>query len=266
MTTPIEFAPETAATNSNETTPWTKPKVSTYQDLVIKPEYASRRLRFEPGTTWLRIVPAIHPTIHSWMMGLHVLNFQGGRFAHPKTLQKSARGVFDYAYTWAKEHHPESLYSKENKTGVRLLTDPMCIYWALVEQEGKTVARLVLGSGYDGTRGGAPGLGYQLWSLTHEHDENGKVVSEPAHPERGALVSVTRTQAKGAKYPSYGLRLGRQPAPVNSQLAKMAPEEVAALCPLENVVRQLSIEEEWQCLAKVIAPDIVTKIRSDIEQ
>ena len=67
--------------------------------------------------------------------------------------------MFDHAYGWVKEHHPESLYCKANKDGVRLLADPMCAFWAILEQEGKTVARLFLGSGYDGSRGGVPGLG-----------------------------------------------------------------------------------------------------------
>jgi len=263
MTTPIEFtSPD--EDNNNETTPWAKPKESNYTDLVLKPEYEARRLRFPVGQTWFRIVPALKQSIHSWMMCISVLNYEGGRFAHPKSLRKKARSAFDDAYSWAKEHNPNSLYSKANKAGVRLLSDPMCAFWAIVEQEGKTVARLFLGSAYDGSRGGVPGLGFQLWHLTRDRDENGDLVADAVHPEKGVLVSVEKTQAKGAKYPSYGLRLGRQPAPVNSQLAKMEPEEVAALCPLENVVRELSVEEEWQCLEKVIAPDIVAKMRSDI--
>ena len=266
MTTPIEFAPETDATNNNETTtPWATPKASNYEDMVFKPEYQARRLKFPVGNTWLRIAPALKSSVHGWMMPIHALDFEGGRCAHPKTHRRNAKSVFDHAYGWVKEHHPESLYCKANKDGVRLLADPMCAFWAILEQEGKTVARLFLGSGYDGSRGGVPGLGYQLWKMSCEYDENGNLVTDAVHPKNGVLVCVEKTKSQSAKYPSYKLRLGRQPAPVDSLLAKMAPEEVAALCPLEGVVRDLSIEEEWQCLAKVMAPETVALIRASLK-
>jgi len=264
MSNHIEFS-SPDENNSNETTPWTKPKESNYQDHVLKPEYAARRLRFPVGQTWFRIVPALKQSIHSWMMCIHVLNFEGGRFAHPKNLRTKAKSVFDQAYSWAREHKPESLYSKANKTGVRLLTDPMCVFWALLEEEGQTVARLFMGSGYDGSRGGAPGLGYQLWQLTKDRDENGQLVGDPLHPEKGVLVCVEKTQPKGAKYPAYGLRMGRNPTPMSSLFAKMAREEVNALCPLESAVRELSKEEEWQCLEKVMAPETVALIRASLK-
>ena len=264
MTNNIEFS-SPDENNNNETTPWTKPKESNYQDHVLKPEYAARRLKFPVGQTWFRIVPALKQSIHAWMMCIHVLNFEGGRFAHPKNLRTKAKSVFDQAYSWAREHKPESLYSKANKTGVRLLTDPMCVFWALLEEEGQTVARLFMGSGYDGSRGGAPGLGYQLWQLTKDRDENGQLVGDPLHPEKGVLVCVEKTQPKGAKYPAYGLRMGRNPTPMSSLFAKMAREEVNALCPLESAVRELSKEEEWQCLEKVMAPETVALIRASLK-
>ena len=76
---------------------------------------------------------------------------------------------------------------------------------------------------------------------------------------------MEKTKSQSAKYPNYKLRLGRQPSPVDDLLAKMDPEEVAALCPLENVVRELTSEEEWQCLAKVIAPETVALIRASLK-
>lgn len=256
-----------AASHNNETTsPWAPSKSSSYMDLVLKPETQTRRLRFAVGQTWVRIVPAFKSSIHNWMMPIHVLNFEGGRFAHPKSLKRNAKSVFDHAYAWAQEHQPELLFSKTNKAGVRLLTDPMSVFWVLHEAEGETVARLFLGSGYDGSRGGVPGLGYQLWRMTKERDEAGNLTSDPVDPQGGLLVCVEKTQPKGAKYPSYGLRLGRQPSPVDSFLAKMAPEEVGALCPLENVIRELTEDEQWICLAKVMSQDIVAQIRSEIQR
>ena len=59
MTSNIEFSSPNE-NNSNEiATPWAKPQESNYQDLVLKPEYMAKRLKFQAGTTWLRIVPAI---------------------------------------------------------------------------------------------------------------------------------------------------------------------------------------------------------------
>ena len=45
---------------------------------------------------------------------------------------------------------------------------------------------------------------------------------------------------------------------------KMEEEEFAALCPLENVIRELSIEEEWQCLANIVGDDLAKEIRANI--
>ena len=139
-----------------------------YEDRILKPEYNARRFRFESGLNWFRVVPALKASKHGWTLPIHVLEFEGGRFAHPKTLHKGARSVFDHAYAWARENHPESLYCKANKDGARLLTDPMSVVWVIVEEEGKSVARLLLASGYDGSRGGTPGLGYQIWKASRE--------------------------------------------------------------------------------------------------
>lgn len=261
----IEFAPSATTTTEPSTTLWATPKRITYQDLRIKPEFEARRLRFKEGQNWLRIVPPIKPTDHGWMMPLHVLNFEGGRCNHPKTHQKYAKSCFDAAYGWMKEHQPEGLYTKANKAGARLLTDPGALFWAIIEENGKPVARLFLGSGYDGSRGGAPGLGYEIQKLTKELDENGKFVADVIDPKVGRMICVEKTQPPGAKFPSYSLRRGGQPKPMEALFAEMNPEEVAALCPLDHVARELSEEEEWQCLGKVIAPETVAMIRSDIK-
>jgi hypothetical protein len=264
MSNHIEFA-STDASNNNKQTPWESPRESRYEDLVLKPEYADRRLRFVPGTTWLRIVPAIQGSIHGWMMALHVLNFEGGRCNHPRTHKRKARSVFDIAYGWMKQNYPEGLYSKANKErGIRLLANPMCLFWALVVQEGKKpLARLFLGSGYNASRGGAPGLGHEIYRLS-ALDESGKPTADVINPAEGRMICVEQTKPKGSHYPSYSLRLGRQPAPIADLIAKMDAEEVSALTPLENVARELSEEEQWACLGKVIAPKNVALIRSSL--
>jgi hypothetical protein len=86
----------------------------------------------------------------------------------------------------------------------------------------------------------------------------------PAHPTAGVLIGVEKTQPKGAQYPTYRLLLGRQPAPADEAIAKMDEEEVSAPVPLEDTIRVLKPEEEWQCLSKVMAPATVEEIRATL--
>ncbi|CAN5359031.1 hypothetical protein BH09VER1_BH09VER1_53040 [soil metagenome] len=251
--------------NNPENSPWNQPRGNNnYEDLVLKPEYAERRLRFPVGQTWFRIVPKLAGSLYGWMLPLHVLQFERGRFVHPRTFKRSVRSAYDHAYAWAKENEPAALFSKANKTGVRLLTDPMCLFWVLVEQDRKYVTRLIQASGYDGSRGGAPGLGYKIWRLCQERDETGARVADVVSAAAGVLIKVEKNQPKGAKYPTYHLSLGQTPRPMDAVLEQMDPAERAVLCPLENVVRELNDEEEWQCLGKVIAPATVKQIRESL--
>ncbi|XHR31124.1 MAG: hypothetical protein ACFUZC_11325 [Chthoniobacteraceae bacterium] len=91
----VQFIPSTQAELSEPIVPVrTKP---TFDDQILKPEYRERKLRFAAGPNWLRIVPAIQPSVHSWMMGLRVLNYSAGQFVHPRLLDRRKRSVFDVA-------------------------------------------------------------------------------------------------------------------------------------------------------------------------
>lgn len=261
----LEFASTDASTTTNDSTPWSQPKRSVYQDFILKEEYESKRLRLPIGQTWLRIVPAFQGSPFGWLMAIHAINFEGGRFAHPKTLRRNARSVFDHAYSWALANAPQSLFSKTNKSGARLLTDPLSVFWCLLEEDGRTVARLFMASGYDGSRGGVAGLGYQLWKLTREEDETGALVCDPIDHTAGVQIMIEKTQPKGAKYPSYTLRRGRQGAPIADFLTKMDDTEIRALCPLEDVIRELDEEHQWECLEKIMDPSWVKKIRESLK-
>jgi len=89
----------------------------------------------------------------------------------------------------------------------------------------------------------------------------GPLPADPAHPTTGALVCVEKVQAKGAQYPSYQWRLGREPVPADEAIAKMDATELSALVPLEDTIRVLSPDEEWERLTKVIDPATVEQIR-----
>ena len=262
MTKTIEFSD--AAETQNLISPWAPPKRNTFDSRVLIPDYQERRLRCSEGVTWFRILPSIKPSAYDWCMPLHVLNFPTGRLVHPRTLKSNARSVFDHAYKWLREHNPGALYSTANKSGIRLLTDPLCLFWVLVEENGKTFARIVQASGYDGTRGGAPGLGHEIWKATQELDETGAPVADVIGINAGRLVCVEKTQAKSAKFATYSVRVGRQPAPLAPLMGKMDPEEREVLTPIENVVHVPSADEEWEFLAKVMAQEHVDTIRASL--
>ncbi len=262
MANTIEFAPP-SATNSKEISTWAPRGGSRYKDLILKPEQAERCLRFKEGINSIRILPEIKGSAHPWIMRIHALEFEGGKFAHPKSLKAKTRSVFDIAYEWALENCPSALFSKTNEKGVRLLTDPYYVFWAIVEENGNPVARIFLKSGYDGSRGAFQGLGYRIWKLAQETDGKGKLILDPRDVKTGVMLEVEKQQPKGARFPTYSLRLGKQPAPIEDLIARMAPEEIAAICPLENVIRELSEDEQWACLEKVMAPETVAIIRKN---
>jgi hypothetical protein len=255
----IEFA--STDNQENATAPWERPKQSTFQDLLVKPDFTGKRFSFPAGVTWFRIVPALLGS-RGYMLDIHALKYPGGMHLHPKTLKPGAKSVFDLAYAWCKANRPECLYNKTNKNGYKLLADPMCLFWILVEEDEKLVSRLVIASGYDGCRGGTAGYGHQIWKLTQERDENGKLVANPVDALKGLQICIEKTQPPGSRYPSYTLRIGREPAPIGGFFDKMDTAEIAAITPLENVVYLPDAEEEWKLLEKVIDPETVAVIRA----
>jgi len=264
MNTPttIEFAPPAAAAESNAT-PWSTVGKSVYQDLVLKPEYQARRYKF-PNEIWFRILPALRGS-KSWMLPVHCLNYQKGRHIHPKTLTPGAKSVFDRAYQWYKVNRPEDLFSKTNKEhGIRLLCDRLCVFWIIVQEGTKTLARLVVVSGNDGSWGGAQGIGHKIWELTQQRDEDGNLIASPVDPIGGVQICVEKTQPQGSRFPSYSLRLGRVPAPMDDILKRMDPSELAVLTPIENVVRVIDEDTEWKLFENVIDPTTIAKIRAEV--
>ena len=255
----IEFAPITD--QDLLIAPWDNPEKSSFHDLVLKPKFAARRYKFPLGSTWFRILPPLPESKKGWMLGINVLKYGGGQHVHARSIKAGGKSVFDLAYSWLHNKRPGDLFGKSNMSGLRLLPSPVCVFWILVEEGGKIVARLVVASGYDGSRGGTPGYGHQILRATQELDEDGRLVAKPAHPSEGVQLCVEKSQPPGSKYPSYSLRVGRTPAPVDQYLARMDREECDALTPLENVVYLPTADEEWSILEKVIGPETVAEIR-----
>ena len=259
----IEFEP---SRNSSvmETEPWKPEKTGSYQDNLLKPEYAARKLKFPVGITWLRVVPAIKNSKSRWMMGVYALNYNGGRYAHPRD-RSARRSVFDKAYTWCKQFRPELLFNKDNKNGAKLLPDKVCVFWALTEENGRIVSRLIVGSAYDGSRGGSQGLCYSIWQLANERDENDNLIANFDDPNEGVMICVEKVQPAGAKYPSYRFRRGTQAHPISDMIEKMDNSEFEALCPLEDVIQEPSSTEEWGYLENVLPAEIVKEIRANVD-
>lgn len=243
--------------------PWHNAGKGTYQDLILKPEFTARSFKFPKGATWFRIVPALRKSTKGWMLGVHALHFGGGRHTHAKTITPGGRSVFDAAYQWGKTNQPESLFTKANKKGYKLLPDPLCLFWILVDVGGKIVSRLVILSGYDGSRGGNDGLGHQIWKKVRERDELGNLVANPIDAGAGLQICVEKTLPKDSRYPIYSLKIGRMPVPMSGLFAKMDQAEIDVLTALEDTVYLPSEEEEWQLLEKVLDPLTVGKIRAD---
>jgi hypothetical protein len=260
----VEFATAEDLRKIRGSSPWTSNQQGSYTDSLLRPEYATRKLRFPVGKTWIRIVPSIRPSTYDWMIGVQAISYKDGRHAHPKTLG-SGKSAFDQAYTWFSANKPEALFSKTNRDGYRLLTDPVSVFWVIVEESGRPVSRIFVGSGYDGSRGGVQGIGCQIYRMVKELDDEAHPLANPVDPENGVMISVDKTQPAGAKFASYSLRLGSNPSPMSDHISRMAEEELAVLCPLENTIRILSEDEEFERLAKIgIDPDTLSAIRSSV--
>lgn len=256
----IVFAPSSA--NGQQKAPWDRKIRSTYEDLIFKDEFRDRKLNLETGSNWVRVVPAMMGA-ESWMLYIPAVAMKHGRFAHPRTFQEGAKGACDHAYGWFAANAPGELSSRDNPAGHRLLCDSLCAFWCLQENKaGAVEARLFLGSAFDGSGTGVAGLGYRIWQKLTEPDADVDVISEPLHPDSGTMLCIEKAQPPGARYPTYQLRVGRRSAPVQELLDRMEPSELDALCPVEKAIRQLSDEEQWDHLARVVGADTAAEIRS----
>lgn len=255
----IKFAPTVEI--DQQKAPWDRTAHRIYEDLIFKDEFVDRKLKLETGPNWIRIVPALMES-NNWMLHIPAIAMKHGRFAHPRTLTKGGASVFDRAYKWFVANSPGKLFNNSNPSGHRLLCDSLCAFWCLLENTaGKVEARLFLGSA-NGSHGGPPGLGFRIWNQVTEPDDDTDAISDPVHPNRGALVCIEKTQPTGTKIPTYRLRVGRQPAPIQSYLDRMEPAEIDALRPIEKTIRELSEDEQWEHLARMVGTDVAARIRT----
>lgn len=264
MTLIAKAAPLGAAKRNTLSSRWSGPWRGPYEDLILKPEFEKRRLRIGAGDgiTWMRIVPAIQGSSRPWILHVPALNFDGGRFAHPRAVRWGAKSPYDLAFDWAVKHQSQGILSKRNPQNFRFLPVPLCVFWVIVEENGSPMVRLFVGSASDGSRSRVEGLGHQIWRNVQTRGGTGELTRNALDPEVGFLIGVEKQDANDAKYPAYTVHVGSDASPLNGWLARMDPKEIEALCPLEQTIRVLSDEDQWRYLAKMMAPEIVATIRT----
>jgi hypothetical protein len=254
----IEFQPST-----NNTALLTRSKASAFEDLVLKEAYRNFRHRFEPGKTKIRLLPAIAQDGEGqWHLKVPVLQHPSGRHAHPRTISSGAKSVFDAAYEYMKENYPNRLFSKSNKSGIRLLPSPAVACWAIVQDVNGTKLRLLVSSDYDGSRGGAAGFGHILQEFVSRYGSDETAPGHPLNPNDGVSVLIERIGGADTKFPSYRLSLTDDRGPLQPILDRVTDVEYNMLCPLEETIHITEAEAEWQLLRRLVGDDFYAEIRS----
>ncbi len=265
MKSVIQFATQEEMEEARRLFPVTQPRTKpAFNDLVLRPEYQSRKFAFPKGQSCIRILPQLVGA-DGWMLGIQVLSHRNGQHVHAKSLKpmgnKKGTSVFETTYGWLRAHKPDLLYSKANRDGYRLLPSPMAMCWLLVEVDGIMRAKLFVGSSYDGgTAGGNCGVAHQLYKVASELRQPGGY--DAAHTEHGSQIAVEKTTPHGATYPNYKMTRASVEAPIVRYMERMEESELEAICPLHEVLRRVEPEEEWQLVAKVIGEELRDEIRN----
>lgn len=244
--------------------PWKQTVRPAHEDLIFKDGLT--KLNLVKGANWVRIVPPLMEA-ENWMTYVPVVEMGHGRFVHPSAFRENAKSAFDLAENWYKANAPEELNSRDNPSGHRFRRRSQAACWCLIENKaGGVNARLFLGSTFEGggQNGGPAGLGHRIWEMLTEPDPDVDAIAEPMHPLTGTTLCIEKEQEKGARYPVCHLRLGRRVSPIQDLLDRMEPAEFAKLCPVDQTRRELSEEEEWVHLGRVIGVKMADLIRSSV--
>jgi hypothetical protein len=161
-----------------------------------------------------------------------------------------------------KNKYPARLFGRSNKAGIRLLSMPISICWAVVQDTNGIKLRLIHNSFYDGKHGGEAGLGRKLYDQALRDSQDSRQPGHPLNHLDGTSLLVERIASSDTKFASYRVRLSDDRGPLQSLLEKVSDVEYNALCPLEETIRILEPEEEWRLLAGVVGDEIAAEIRS----
>lgn len=249
--------------NMNHTALMKRGKQNAFEDLVLVEDYRKYRHRFEPGKTKIRLLPAMAED-SNWILEVPTLQTPNARHAHPQSLRvgSDSQSVFDLAFAYMKARCPNRLFGRTNKSGIRLLPSQLSICWAIIEDANGIRLRLLLHSHYDGSRGGANGLGNTIYNQVLSSGNNCDQPGHPLNPTDGVSLVVERIGGGDTKYPSYRVSLADDRCPLELLLEKITEVEHNALRPLEEIIHFVEPEDEWRLLAKVVGDDLVHEIRS----
>lgn len=252
----IEFQPST-----NNTAILLRGKPNAYEDLVLVEAYRKYHHRFEAGKTKIRLLPAMAKD-SNWLLEIPTLQHLNGRHVHPRAIKAGAQSAYDLAFEYLKRSHPTKLFNRSNKSGIRLLPAPLALCWAIVEDANGIRLRLILQSFYDGSRGGANGLGNTICEQVFQAGENCNQPGHPLNPEDGVSLCVERIGGSDTKFPAYRVSLADDRGPLLPLLAKISELEHNSLCPVKETLHIMAPEEEWRLLARFIGDALVAEIRS----
>ncbi len=253
------------------TSPGPRPRLSHYNDLILRPEFGSKRLVIPLGNSSIRVAPALAGSTSGFMLGTHTLFYPGGRHAHVRTLDPEGTSVYDLAHEWLLANQPGSLFSEKNRRGYKLLAQPMYVFWVIIDEREKkgapvkSVPRLAVLDGYDASSwGGVSGIGTQIRRMIFGWDPERQGIASPLDRVEGPRLHIERIQPKGTRYPRYKVRPGRVPAPMDEELNRMNAEDLDVFRPLEHTIHIPGAKEEWKLLETVLPAGLIRRIRNSL--
>jgi hypothetical protein len=250
----IEFQ-EPKLTTAELVARWPGPRIR-FEDQILKPEFSDAKAKLPEGTCTIRVLPPIKHSAH-WWMPIDALTYSGGQHAHPRTLdpEANARSVFDEATNWFKQQAPKALYTKSTGKGFKLWTSPMAACWLLVTNGGRTDLKLLLASAFPGMTARKSGLAHQLkeFVIQNKHLLN---------PDAKCAIEMTRSLPQGSKYLETEFKLLDSDHTLNECMADLPSEQIRMVCPIEQTIRKMDQDDEWQLLVKAIGNQWTDKIRN----
>ena len=243
---------------------------ASFRNITLKEEFRELNLSFRQGITWLRFLPAIRGSIYDWMMPLDVFHdIAGVTFASPKSFDPNAHSVVDAASMWLRRNHPETLFNRvTNPHGFKPWPRRVGVSWVVENDapEGERL-RLFARSLYDGKRGGATGLAYNLYSEANSRDvePNSPTTGVLIHgditsPAEGRLVKIEKVAASKSEYANYKVSIGKNPAPLKHFMALLTEKENNLIQPLENTIYVPSEEEQKEILRRYIGDKLYSEM------
>lgn len=249
----------------------TKPatKTKSFDETYIQ-THRGIQLKFERKVTWIRFIPAIRGSSEGPIFTFSRYHDQDGKFptfVDPELYQ--GESVFAHASKWLRKNKPEVLASKKNPDGwLRLYPQARGLAWVVdAEAEKGKRLRLLNLSMYDGSRGGNPGLGFQIVSEANAVDDergsptygeplNGNIFDTEAGREVG--ITLLKPATGDSKFANYSVKIGKTDKKLD--LDCLTDEEFDLMKPLETLIKKTSVAEQKEYLKQYIGEELFKEI------